>query len=44
MIQYCGFIDVAIGSPVDTFGEAGGEQQARSFEVFGYAFAALKPG
>ena len=28
---------------VDTFGGAGGESKARLFEVFGYAFFALKP-
>lgn len=32
------------GASVDTFGGAGGEQQARSFKVFGYTFSALKPG
>jgi hypothetical protein len=37
------FVQVNIGPPVDTFGGAGGESEARLFEVFGYAFFALKP-
>ena len=28
---------------VDTFGGATGEEKARAFEVFGYAFLARKP-
>ena len=28
---------------VDTFGGAGGEGNARGFEVFGYTFAARRP-
>lgn len=28
---------------MDTFGEAGGEDKARMFEVYGYAFLAFKP-
>lgn len=43
-MRYCGFVDVETGASVDTFGGAGGEQQARSFKVFGYTFSALKPG
>jgi hypothetical protein len=39
-----GFKDVQIGPAVDTFGGAGGEPNARVFEVFGYAFLARKPG
>ena len=42
-MQYCGFTDVVVGPPIDTFGEAGGEKQARAFEVFGYTFSAVKP-
>jgi hypothetical protein len=38
-----GFVDVEIGPPVDTFGGAGGEANARKFKVFGYAFLARKP-
>jgi hypothetical protein len=29
---------------VDTFAGAGGEDKARRFEVYGYAFLARKPG
>ena len=43
MIEDSGFVDVTIGPAVDTFGEAGGEDKARIFEVFGYAFRARKP-
>ncbi len=39
-----GFVDIEIGEAVDTFGGAGGEANARSFKVFGYAFRATKPG
>ena len=40
MLQDCGFDQVTIGPPVDTFGGATGEANARSFEVYGYAFLA----
>ncbi|MSW21472.1 MAG: hypothetical protein F2873_11305 [Actinobacteria bacterium] len=40
MLQDCGFDQVTIGPPVDTFGGANGEANARSFEVYGYAFLA----
>jgi hypothetical protein len=43
MLTEIGFIDVQIGPPVDTFGGAGGETNARTFEVYGYAFLARKP-
>jgi hypothetical protein len=43
MLEESGFVEIAIGSPVDTFGGAGGESKARLFEVFGYAFQARKP-
>jgi hypothetical protein len=43
MLEQSGFVDVRIGPPVDTFGDAGGESKARLFEVFGYAFLAFKP-
>lgn len=38
-----GFTDIELGAPVDTFGGAPGEANARSFSVFGYAFFARKP-
>lgn len=37
-----GFTDVEIGEAVDTFGEAGGEDKARQFEVYGYPFLGRK--
>ena len=37
------FVDIRIGPPVDTFGGAKGEPNARRFEVFGYAFLGRKP-
>ena len=44
MLEDTGFTEVVIGPPVDTFGGAGGEKNARAFEVYGYAFLARKPG
>jgi hypothetical protein len=44
MLEQVGFVDVKVGKPVDTFGGAGGEKNARRFEVFGYPFIARKPG
>jgi hypothetical protein len=43
MLEDTGFEHVTIGPPVDTFGGATGEANARSFEVFGYAFMARRP-
>jgi hypothetical protein len=43
MLEEVGFLDVRIGPPVDTFGGAGGEDKARAFAVYGYAFLARKP-
>jgi hypothetical protein len=34
---------VRIGDPVDTFGGATGEQNARAFDVLGHSFIARKP-
>ena len=42
MLEDSGFENVSIGPPVDTFGGAMGEANARSFEVYGYAFLARK--
>ncbi len=42
MLEDSGFEQVTIGPPVDTFGGAVGEAQARSFEVYGYAFLARR--
>jgi len=44
MIEDTGFVDVQIGDAVDTFAEASGEEKARVYDVFGYAFLAHKPG
>ena len=44
MLEEIGFVGVQIGPPVDTFRGAGGEKNARRFEVYGYAFLARKPG
>ena len=43
MLEEIGFVDVRIGDPVDTFGGATGEEKARAFEVYGYAFLARRP-
>ncbi len=43
MLEDVGFTEILIGDPVDTFGGAEGEPQARAFEVYGYAFLARKP-
>jgi hypothetical protein len=34
---------VVIGEAVDTFGGAKGEDKARAFQVYGYAFMAHRP-
>ena len=43
MLQDSGFTDVVIGDPVDTFGGAKGQDKARAFDVYGYAFMARRP-
>lgn len=42
MLEDSGFRDVTIGPPVDTFGDATGEEKARAYEVFGYPFLAVR--
>ena len=42
MLEDTGFTDVQIGEAVDTFGGAAGEEKARAFEVYGYAFLARR--
>ena len=44
MMRQSGFVEVEVGPAVDTFGGASGEPNARTFEVFGYAFLANKLG
>lgn len=43
MLEETGFIEVKIGSACDTFGEAGGQEKARKYDVYGYAFLTQKP-
>jgi len=43
MMEDRGFVDVRVGPPVDTFGSARGEPNARKFDVFGHAFLGRKP-
>ena len=43
MLAEVGFVEVRIGDPVDTFAGAGGEANARAFDVHGYPFAARRP-
>ena len=43
MLEDVGLVDVRVGPPVDTFGGARGEANARAFDVYGYAFLARKP-
>jgi hypothetical protein len=42
MLETAGFSDVEIGPACDTFGGATGEEKARAYDVYGYAFCALK--
>ena len=44
MLEDVGFVDVMIGPAADTFGGAGGESNARAFDVYGYAFLARNAG
>ena len=43
MLQDSGFTDLVTGPAVDTFGGAKGQDKARAFEVYGYAFMARRP-
>lgn len=43
MMRQVGFTDVEVGPAIDVFGGAGGEENARTFEVYGYAFIGHKP-
>ena len=43
MLEDVGFVDVEIGPAADTFGGAAGEDKARAYEVYGYAFLARRP-
>jgi len=43
MLEDTGFVGVEIGPAADTFGGAAGEEKARTYEVYGYAFLARRP-
>jgi hypothetical protein len=43
MLEDAGFIDIEIGDAVDTFAGATGQDKARAYDVYGYAFLARKP-
>jgi len=43
MLQDSGFADVVVSQAFDTFGGAKGQDKARAFEVYGYAFLARRP-
>jgi hypothetical protein len=43
MLTDIGFDDVIIGEPIDTFGGATGEANARTFDVHGHPFGARRP-
>jgi hypothetical protein len=43
MLEESGFAGVEVGPPADTFGGAEGEEKARAFDVYGYAFLARRP-
>ena len=43
LLNDAGFTDIVVGPPVDAFGGAPGEANARTFDVFGYPFSARRP-
>ena len=43
MLQDSGFTNVVTGEAADTFGGAKGQDKARAFDVYGYAFMARRP-
>ncbi len=43
LLASAGFTDIEVGDPIDTFGGAPGEANARTYEVFGYPFFGRKP-
>ena len=42
MLEEAGFTEIEIGPPVDTFADASGQDKARAYEVYGYAFLAQR--
>ena len=43
MLEEAGFTNIEIGPSVDTFAGASGQDKARAYEVYGYAFLARRP-
>jgi len=43
-MEAVGLTDLTFGEPIDTYGGAPGEGNARTFGVQGHAFTAIKPG
>lgn len=43
MLEETGFVDIEVGEPVDTFGGANGEPNARRFDVYAFTFRATRP-
>ena len=43
MLEEAGFVDVEVGPAFDSFEGAKGEKNARTFDVHGYPFLAVKP-
>jgi hypothetical protein len=43
VIEGVGLTELWFGEPLDTYGGAAGEANARTFGVHGYAFTATKP-
>lgn len=42
-LRAAGFTDISVGPAIDAFGGSGGEQNARTFDVFAHVFQATKP-
>jgi len=42
MLEDTGFTSIRISDPVDTFGQSSGENNARTFDVYGYSFLARR--
>jgi hypothetical protein len=43
MLEGVGFLHIQVGPAADTFGGSTGQDKARAFEVYGYAFLAIRP-
>lgn len=42
MLEEIGFVDIRIGDAIDTFAGTVGEEKARAYAVYGYAFLARR--